>query len=130
MYTNPANDILDFCWSNTLPKFRLFIPCLLEEFGTYEDITFSLEMSNTRQLPMGAGHRTWGGYTDRIVWPVVFYYNAELPYKIDKIKRCEAYLSMYITYISVSIPILWAVTGPHWQLASILFLNTLQLSQP
>ncbi len=29
---------------------------------------------------------------------------------------------MYITYISVSVPSPWAVTGPHGQLASIIYL--------
>ena len=36
------------------------------------------------------------------------------------IARCEVYLSMYITYYSVSIPTPWAVAGPHRQLASII----------
>ncbi len=31
---------------------------------------------------------------------------------------CEAFLSMYITYNSVSIPSPWEVAGPHGQLAS------------
>ncbi len=34
--------------------------------------------------------------------------------------RCEAYPSMYITYISVSILTKLAVAGPHWQLVSVL----------
>ncbi len=34
------------------------------------------------------------------------------------IARCEVFLSMYITYNSVSIPTPWAVAGPHGQLAS------------
>ncbi len=34
------------------------------------------------------------------------------------IARCEVYFSMYITYIWVSIPTPWTVTGPNWQLAS------------
>ena len=34
------------------------------------------------------------------------------------IARCEVYLSMYITSISVSMPTPWAVTGPNGQLAS------------
>ena len=37
------------------------------------------------------------------------------------IARCEVCLSMYITYISVSMPTPWAVAGPNGQLASILW---------
>ncbi len=39
------------------------------------------------------------------------------------IARCEAYLSKYIAYISVSKPTPWAVAGPHGQLASIIIPN-------
>ncbi len=37
------------------------------------------------------------------------------------IARCEVYISIYITYISVSKPTPWAVAGPHGQLASLTF---------
>ncbi len=42
------------------------------------------------------------------------------------IAGCEAYLSMYIAYISVSKPTPWAVAGPHGQLASSPILQNLQ----
>ncbi len=38
--------------------------------------------------------------------------------------RCEAFLSMYIAYISVSKPTPWAVAGLQGQLASKLFSKT------
>ncbi len=34
------------------------------------------------------------------------------------IVQCEVYVSMYITYNSISTPTPWAVAGPHGQLAS------------
>ena len=42
------------------------------------------------------------------------------------IARCEAYLSVYIAYISVGKPIPWAVAGPHGQLASGLFSSNIE----
>ncbi len=54
-------------------------------------------------------------------WQVVMV-AGEVP-NLGKVPRrsIAAYLSMYIAYISVSIPTQWEVAGPYWQLASELF---------
>ena len=56
-----------------------------------------------------------------------------VPNRSIAVARCElylseVYLSMYITYISVSMPSPWAVAGPNGQLVSILYYKTCKVS--
>ena len=47
----------------------------------------------------------------------------DLTVAVWNIVHMQVYLSMCITYISVSIPTQWAVAGRHWQLASYILLD-------